>query len=412
MLFRGLVDGIRFCHVLGIHHRDLKLENLMLTSRDERTMQLKIADFGLSDLQTLPSQLSATFCGSPLYAAPELMTTGAAPDGYDASKSDVWSCGVILYALLASALPFDADDICALVRLIQQGVPNSPVPESRGPLAAQLVAIMLTVDPKRRPTAGEVLEHGWSKPEQPRNIKSSVTTMSLPRSGGDGGGGGEPAVRPSGEVRAVAPRRRGASAATRFFKEMIQAEKANAGDSMPPPVREEEDAPPAAGAGAAEGSTVDVSDGRGPAPPLYAPNAPPPASGGGENSGERSAGERPKGRAMTRGELGALKAEAAELEAREAAYAAAGVTDPLAEPPAEEEAVAEAPASEEAAVAEAQLSEAEAANSRRGGAPLTKEEWDEIRRERQVERERQSQVTLPSEGPAEGGSQPESPGEQ
>ena len=51
MLFRGLVDGIRFCHVLGIHHRDLKLENLMLTSRDERTMQLKIADFGLSDLQ-------------------------------------------------------------------------------------------------------------------------------------------------------------------------------------------------------------------------------------------------------------------------------------------------------------------------------------------------------------------------
>ena len=89
-LFRGLIDGLRFCHVLGIHHRDLKLENLMLTSRDEQIMQLKIADFGLSDLQSLPSSLSATFCGSPLYAAPELMTAGAAPDGYDASKSDVW----------------------------------------------------------------------------------------------------------------------------------------------------------------------------------------------------------------------------------------------------------------------------------------------------------------------------------
>jgi serine/threonine protein kinase len=50
-LFRGLVEGIRFCHVLGIHHRDLKLENLMLTSREEATMTLKIADFGLSDLQ-------------------------------------------------------------------------------------------------------------------------------------------------------------------------------------------------------------------------------------------------------------------------------------------------------------------------------------------------------------------------
>ena len=70
-------------------------------------MSLKIADFGLSDLQSLPSNLSNTFCGSPLYAAPELMTAGAAPDGYDAAKSDVWSCGVILYALLCSALPFD-----------------------------------------------------------------------------------------------------------------------------------------------------------------------------------------------------------------------------------------------------------------------------------------------------------------
>ena len=55
------------------------------------------------------------------------MTTGAAPDGYPGSKSDIWSCGVVLYALLASALPFDADDIQALVRLVQKGVRNSPV---------------------------------------------------------------------------------------------------------------------------------------------------------------------------------------------------------------------------------------------------------------------------------------------
>ena len=53
-------------------------------------MQIKIADFGLSDLQTVSGgNLSSTFCGSPLYAAPELMTSGAAPDGYDAAKSDV-----------------------------------------------------------------------------------------------------------------------------------------------------------------------------------------------------------------------------------------------------------------------------------------------------------------------------------
>lgn len=218
-LFRGLVEGIRFCHVLGIHHRDLKLENLMLTSADPATMCLKIADFGLSDLQTLPSSLSSTFCGSPLYAAPELMTAGAAPDGYDAAKSDVWSCGVVLYALLASALPFDAEDICSLVRLIQRGVPNSPVPEARGTAAAELVAAMLTVDPKGRLTAGEVLSYPWVK-EAPKGIKASVTTLSLPQGGQTGS--------PLAPVPPAGARRRGATATTRFFKEMLLSEAAAA----------------------------------------------------------------------------------------------------------------------------------------------------------------------------------------
>ena len=166
-LFRGLMDGINFCHKLGICHRDLKvrvrvrvranpnpnpdpnpnpnpnpnpdpnpnpnqLENLMLTGAEPEPPSVKIADFGLSVLQSSPGNLSGTFCGSPLYAAPELMTDGAAPDGYDASRSDVWSCGVILYALLCSALPFDADEIHTLVRLIQLGTPCSPVPAVRG----------------------------------------------------------------------------------------------------------------------------------------------------------------------------------------------------------------------------------------------------------------------------------------
>ena len=108
-LFRGLMEGINFCHKLGICHRDLKLENIMLIGEEPEPPSVKIADFGLSVLQDAPqgrgrhASLSLTFCGSPLYAAPELMTDGAAPDGYDASRSDVWSCGVILYALLCSA---------------------------------------------------------------------------------------------------------------------------------------------------------------------------------------------------------------------------------------------------------------------------------------------------------------------
>ena len=85
-----------------------------------------------------PGCLSGTLCGSPLYAAPELMTEGAADEGYNAGRSDIWSCGVILYALLASALPFDGDDINSLVRLIQRGTPNAPVPAERGEAAAQV----------------------------------------------------------------------------------------------------------------------------------------------------------------------------------------------------------------------------------------------------------------------------------
>jgi len=226
-LFRGLVDGLHFCHMLGIHHRDLKLENLMLTSRDEATMALKLADFGLSDLQTLPGGLSGTRCGSPLYAAPELMTDGAAPAGYNASKSDVWSAGVILYALLASALPFDADDIGALVRLIHRGVPNSPLPPTRGDEARKLVEWMLTVDSKARPTSDQVLAHGWLKPEKAA-IKQSASVDLGDRS----------TVAATLGGTAAPQKKRGVSERTNFYKKMMAEirEEEGGGNAVPQPL--------------------------------------------------------------------------------------------------------------------------------------------------------------------------------
>ena len=386
-LFCGLMEGIHFCHQIGIHHRDLKLENLMLTSQEERTMSLKIADFGLSDLQTLPSNLSATFCGSPLYAAPELMTAGAAPDGYDASKSDVWSCGVILYALLASALPFDAEDICALVRLIQRGVPNSPVPEERGLAAASLVSLMLTTDPKGRPSAKHVLAQPWAaKPT--KGIKASVTTLSLQ---GERQGAGEH----SSAEPAVVPRRRGASATTRFFKEMMLHEKSAKGGGAGRPLGEVDEgcegvpptaavatsavpdsAPTADSAGGGGGPGQQQQQATAAAVAAATPTPPPPAvmAAGGEAGGDPS--KRRQGEVLTRAEMEAIKAKVASGEAVD--------PDPLPEedgqeasPPAA--APSEAPAAEEAVVSEP---------SRKGGTALTKEEWDEIRRERREEKER------------------------
>ncbi|KAL1515966.1 hypothetical protein AB1Y20_002579 [Prymnesium parvum] len=187
--FKQLLDGLAFCHGIGMYHRDLKLENLLLVSRTEpgsgpdwEELELKIADFGLSDLVGAgvgAEGLSSTYCGSPLYAAPELFS-GDRTEGYDASKSDMWSCGVVLYALLSSSLPFDADDMQALVRMVCKGKVAKPLPEARGKEAAALVKSLLSVDPNSRPSAREAAAAPWMTPELPL-LASVKTTPELPQ---------------------------------------------------------------------------------------------------------------------------------------------------------------------------------------------------------------------------------------
>ena len=89
--FKQIIIGVSYCHALGIVHRDLKPENLLLDS----FYNIKIADFGMAALQT-DADLLETSCGSPHYAAPEIVS-GLPYEGF---ASDVWSCGVILFALL------------------------------------------------------------------------------------------------------------------------------------------------------------------------------------------------------------------------------------------------------------------------------------------------------------------------
>ncbi|XP_041993008.1 CBL-interacting serine/threonine-protein kinase 25-like [Salvia splendens] len=110
--FQQLICAVDFCHSRGVFHRDIKPENLLLGA-DGR---LKISDFGLSALYENPSSgaggLLYTRCGTPAYTAPEVLRT----KGYDGAKADIWSCGVVLYVLLAGFLPFDDRNLAVMFR--------------------------------------------------------------------------------------------------------------------------------------------------------------------------------------------------------------------------------------------------------------------------------------------------------
>ena len=107
--FYQLINGVEYIHSMGIAHRDLKPENLLLTNDNV----LKIIDFGLSH-EFNGIELLKTKCGSPSYAAPEIICCPY----YDGFKTDIWCCGIILYAMLCGFLPFEGDDNTLLFRNI------------------------------------------------------------------------------------------------------------------------------------------------------------------------------------------------------------------------------------------------------------------------------------------------------
>jgi serine/threonine protein kinase len=116
--FQQLIDGVDFCHSKGVYHRDLKPENLLLDSQGN----LKISDFGLSAWPAQGGALLRTTCGTPNYVAPEVLSH----KGYDGALADTWSCGVILYVLLAGYLPFDEVDLTTLYGTIESAEYSFP----------------------------------------------------------------------------------------------------------------------------------------------------------------------------------------------------------------------------------------------------------------------------------------------
>ncbi|BGO91156.1 serine/threonine-protein kinase gin4 [Rhodotorula toruloides] len=157
--FQQIISGVDYCHRFNICHRDLKPENLLL----DKEKNIKIADFGMAALER-EGRLLETSCGSPHYASPEIV----AGENYHGSSSDIWSCGIILYALLTGVLPFDHADIRTLLSLVKRGEYYMPPELPRD--AQDLIRRMLVVDPEKRIRMDEIRAHPWVTRKPPRLI--------------------------------------------------------------------------------------------------------------------------------------------------------------------------------------------------------------------------------------------------
>ncbi|CAN6878436.1 unnamed protein product [Brassica oleracea] len=151
-IFKDLMLVINYCHEMGVVHRDIKPENILLTA----VGKIQLADFGLA-MRIAKGQTLSGLAGSPAYVAPEVLS-----ESYS-EKVDVWSAGVLLYALLSGVLPFKGDSLDAIFEAIKKVKLdfNSGVWESVSKPARDLLSRMLTRDESARITADEVLRHPW-----------------------------------------------------------------------------------------------------------------------------------------------------------------------------------------------------------------------------------------------------------
>ncbi|XP_059584114.1 serine/threonine-protein kinase BRSK1 isoform X2 [Alligator mississippiensis] len=168
--FRQIVSALDFCHSYSICHRDLKPENLLLDEKNN----IRIADFGMASLQ-VGDNLLETSCGSPHYACPEVIKG----EKYDGRRADMWSCGVILFALLVGALPFDDDNLRQLLEKVKRGIFHMPhfIP----PDCQNLLRGMIEVEPEKRLSLEQIQKHPWflggknePEPEQPVPRKVAI----------------------------------------------------------------------------------------------------------------------------------------------------------------------------------------------------------------------------------------------
>lgn len=149
-IFKQLLETISYIHDSGIAHRDLKLENILLDDNGS----IKIIDFGFSRFVG-PGQMVVTPCGSPAFAAPEIVSGLE----YDGMIADMWSVGVILFSLVTGELPWNSTNQAQLFNQIRNAIFD--IPDYVSPQCADLIKKFLVPEPMTRLTAKQAMSHPW-----------------------------------------------------------------------------------------------------------------------------------------------------------------------------------------------------------------------------------------------------------
>lgn len=163
-LFLQLISAIGYCHLKGVVHRDIKLENILLDSQNN----LKLIDFGFARSNMIPVDdeaiLSKTFCGSYAYASPEILR--AIP--YDPFKSDIWATGVVLYAMVIGRLPFSGNNTNETLKRMNSKLVFPRTPETSGKCKSLIAHILAPL--KSRYGVEQIKSHPWIT-ESTTNLK-------------------------------------------------------------------------------------------------------------------------------------------------------------------------------------------------------------------------------------------------
>jgi serine/threonine protein kinase len=167
-IFKQILYGLGHCHCRSVLHRDIKLDNVLL----DNEKGIKLCDFGVSKI-IKKHQFIREQCGTPAYIAPEII----ADEGYEGFFADLWSLGVVLYAMLCGTVPFKAPNMKELHVLIKQGDYKFPVEISAE--SKDLIKKLLLLKPEDRLSIPEILAHPWVKEEEDEEDESEADETDL-----------------------------------------------------------------------------------------------------------------------------------------------------------------------------------------------------------------------------------------